>query len=81
MHLLVLLINFVHLNNTWSLEHIKQYGNLVAHEGYVYRAHTINICASCLICADFYGALQELLLEATWKTQDRKMAKAAKYSM
>ena len=80
MLLLVLLINFVHLNNAWSLEHIKLYGSLVAHEGCVYRAYTINICASFLICADFYGALQEFLLEATWKTQDRKMAKSVEYS-
>jgi len=79
-HLLVLLIHFVHLINAWSLEHIKLYGSLVAHEGCVYRAHIINICARCLIYADSYGALQELLLEATWKTQNRKMVKAAKYS-
>jgi hypothetical protein len=35
-------------------------------------------CVSCLIYADFYGASQELLLEAIWKTQDRKIAEAAK---
>jgi hypothetical protein len=42
--------------------------------------HTINICASCLKYADSYGASQELLLEAMWKTQDRKIAKAVKYN-
>ena len=67
------------LINARSLEHIELYGSLVAHEGCVYRAHTINICASYLIFADSYGASQGLLLESTWKAQDRKMAKSVKY--
>jgi hypothetical protein len=77
-HLLALLIHFVHLINAWSLEYIKLHGSLLAHEGCVYWAHIVNICARCMIYADSYGASQELLLEATWKTKNRKMVKAAK---